>query len=507
LPRNGFVLVICGTILASLLVAGSPIKAAKVTGGGLEASETHLPVPFFYQEKDYYCGPATLEMVFDYYGENISQSEIACVARSIGDPLYVTYTDELRRAGHFSNISTSMGNELTSNITGYSLRQLGYAAFESQGVSLTILKNLLYQGKPVILLMWYSGHHVSTHYRVATGYNETHIFLHDPWNRPLWGGTYGGPDIAFNNSEFLDLWSYYSNWTLYVSPWTVSFSAPCLVMPGIPFQVESTVTYPQALPNALSTFPASSCNASITLPPGLSLVQGENEKKKVGDGSLQAGNSPSLSWTMVANSSVNGLVTMTVEGIVSGSVWANPEYPAYSYSDRIGATVNFTVNIAVTYVQPSKTVVGHGYNLNVSVVVVNQRNFTQDFSVTVYANETAVQTENVTLASESLTAITLMVNTSSLTYGNYSLTAQIKALSSENQTTSNSFNGSIAVTIPGDIKADFVVDIFDAITLAVAFNAIPASSNWNPNADINNDYVVDIYDAIILASHFTQHYP
>jgi hypothetical protein len=63
------------------------------------------------------------------------------------------------------------------------------------------------------------------------------------------------------------------------------------------------------------------------------------------------------------------------------------------------------------------------------------------------------------------------------------------------------------VTIPGDIKADFVVDIFDAIMLARAFNAIPASSNWNPNADIDNDYVVDIYDAIILASHFTQHYP
>jgi len=166
--------------LASLLVAGSPVRAVKATGSGLEASETHLPVPFFYQEKDYYCGPAALEMVFDYYGENISQSEIACVARSIGDPLYVTYTDELRRAGHFSNISTSMGDELPSNTTGYSLRQLGYAAYESQEVSLTILRNLLYQGKPVILLMWYSSHHVSTHYRVATGYNETHIFLHDP---------------------------------------------------------------------------------------------------------------------------------------------------------------------------------------------------------------------------------------------------------------------------------------------------------------------------------------
>jgi parallel beta-helix repeat protein len=55
----------------------------------------------------------------------------------------------------------------------------------------------------------------------------------------------------------------------------------------------------------------------------------------------------------------------------------------------------------------------------------------------------------------------------------------------------------------GDINGDLTVDIFDAIILAGAFNSVPNSSNWNPNADINGDGVVDIFDAIILAGNFS----
>jgi parallel beta-helix repeat protein len=62
-------------------------------------------------------------------------------------------------------------------------------------------------------------------------------------------------------------------------------------------------------------------------------------------------------------------------------------------------------------------------------------------------------------------------------------------------------------TVPGDINGDFKVDIYDAIILAGAFKATPASPHWNANTDINGDGNVDIYDAIILAVHFNQHYP
>jgi len=69
-----------------------------------------------------------------------------------------------------------------------------------------------------------------------------------------------------------------------------------------------------------------------------------------------------------------------------------------------------------------------------------------------------------------------------------------------------SYNADAGVTftlvLMGDINRDGVVDIYDAILLANAFNSVPGDSNWNPAADLDHDGVVDIYDAIILASNF-----
>jgi len=308
-----------------------------------------ITVPFHYQDIDYYCGPACLEMVFHYYGEDIDQSEIADVARTIGEPIYSTFTDELRRAAHFSNVSTSKGAEIPDkNITGYSLRKLGYAAFENHDMDLTQLKSYIDEDKPLILLMWYSSFHVSTHYRVVTGYNETHIFLHDPWNKPEWGGRYGCAYIAFNYTAFLDLWSYYGYWALYTSPWTISVSTPTYVKPETPFQINATIAYPQSLPNALDNYPASLCNATITLPVNgnLTLAQGGTIKKRLGTGFLQAGANSTVSWMLMANSSISCNITIEVEGLISGSVGTHSiNYTAYDYSDRIGAKANFTLEL------------------------------------------------------------------------------------------------------------------------------------------------------------------
>jgi hypothetical protein len=65
----------------------------------------------------------------------------------------------------------------------------------------------------------------------------------------------------------------------------------------------------------------------------------------------------------------------------------------------------------------------------------------------------------------------------------------------------------IAITVGhplvrGDINNDGIVDIFDAIMLSAAWNSVPSSPQWNPNADLNNDNIVDIFDAIILSKDF-----
>lgn len=61
--------------------------------------------------------------------------------------------------------------------------------------------------------------------------------------------------------------------------------------------------------------------------------------------------------------------------------------------------------------------------------------------------------------------------------------------------------------IPGDLDYNGVVDIYDGILLATAFEATPCKPDWNANADINDDSAIDIFDAIILANHFGQHLP
>jgi uncharacterized protein YvpB len=358
----------------------------------------YIVVPFHYQDTGYYCGPASLEMVFDYYGEDINQSEIADVARTIGDPVDSTFTDELLRAAHFSNLSTSGGEEIPDkNITGYTLRKLGYAAFENQGMDLTQLKSYIDEDKPLILLMWYSGYHVFGHYRVVIGYNETHVLLHDPYNNITWPARYGGPNLAFNYTYFLDLWSYSGNWALYTSPWEINVSAPTYVSlgtlwnPKVPFQINATIAYPQPLPNALNNYTASSCNATIILPAdaNMSLVQGETPKKTLGTGFLQAGANSTVSWMLMANSSIACNITVEVEGLISGSVGAHYNYTAYGYSDRIGAKANFTL---VLKGDSSYPLIGVPYRVPAGDVLPNQ-------PVEVFVNVTDADSgvKNVTL--------------------------------------------------------------------------------------------------------------
>jgi hypothetical protein len=56
--------------------------------------------------------------------------------------------------------------------------------------------------------------------------------------------------------------------------------------------------------------------------------------------------------------------------------------------------------------------------------------------------------------------------------------------------------------LAGDVNNDGIVDIYDAIQLAIAFQTKPGQTNWNPDVDLNADLVIDIFDAIIIATNF-----
>jgi outer membrane protein assembly factor BamB len=499
---------------ATITVSSGGVYAANYVASGV----TVLPVPFRFQDKDYYCGPACLQMVFGYFGRSVLQSEIASVARTVGFPVYGTNDDELRRAAQFSSESTSMGNQLSYNITGYASQPLGCSAFEEYGMNLTVLESFLDQGKPLILMMWYSSSHHDGHFRVAVGYNQTDVFLQDPYNKPLWGSRYGGPVTAFNISQFMDLWSYDDNWALYVVPWNVTFSVPTHVSLGTPFQVQSTVTYPQPLPGAVSTYAASACNASITLPSGLYLVSGDTQTKTLGTGVMQAGSSQSVTWRLIANSSVTGTVSITAEGVISGSVTVYYSYPAYDYSDLIGATSNFAINlsaihdVAVTEVSSYKSVLCQGYTENVTVIAANLGDYAETFSVTLYANATSIGNITVSnLPSGTSVPIVFVWNAGGFAYGNCTLSAYAWPVPGETNTANNNCtSGWVMVSLAGDVTGpngwpDGTVDKQDIGAIVKLFGVKYPDPRYNPNFDINGDGRIDMKDVGIAARNFGAH--
>jgi len=173
-----------------------------------------------------------------------------------------------------------------------------------------------------------------------------------------------------------------------------------------------------------------------------------------------------------------------------------------------------SVNIAVTNVTVSKTVVGQGYCMNVTAVVRNQFGMDLPINITAYANTTIIDTfTNITLPAGSSTTFTFTWNTTGIAKGNYTISAYVPSVLGETYTPDNTLaDGSILVTIPGDVDGDFVdgqyydVFLYDAVKLLAKYGMKEDNPNFNPNYDIDNDGRIFLYDAVILLSHYGQRY-
>jgi len=90
-------------------------------------------------------------------------------------------------------------------------------------------------------------------------------------------------------------------------------------------------------------------------------------------------------------------------------------------------------------------------------------------------------------------------NTSQLASGNNYL---VKVIANDGINTGEDISdGTIKVTIQGDITGDFVVNVYDLFALGKAYGTTP-SPNWNRNADINNDLIVNVFDLEILQENY-----
>jgi hypothetical protein len=216
-------------------------------------------------------------------------------------------------------------------------------------------------------------------------------------------------------------------------------------------------------------------------------------------------------WMIPPPSPYGGQAVWELAGYLQ-TLGYDPSYHAFIRA-AVATSASGVHDVAVTNVKTPKDgckpmpTVGDNSFVKVNVTVLNEGNFTETFNVTLYANSTVVDTQTVSgLASGAQTALIYSWNVTGWTYGNYTISAYAVPVLGETDTADNTYTaGVIKVVIPGDINGDGTVDIYDAILLAGAYNTVPASPKWNPNADLKADDVIDIYDAIILANHYNQH--
>ena len=368
----------------------------------VKATVVELPVPYHSQDTGYYCGPAAMEMVFDYWGLDIDQEEIADAARSDGHwPVpYGTYVGEMVRAGHFSDMSTSNG-EITPHVTGYTGRGLGYAVFRS-GPSMSQLEDLIDAGYPVIVLQW--GMPKGTpnnygHFRVVIGYNDVTdmVKVHDPQTALL------GANYWLSYSDFEDYWDYASsaNKAILTCPWDVSVTSPATVSTGATFTVTVDASYPRPTPFTGFTT-ASSCEATITLPAGLSLAPGETNPKTLGTGSMTAGgSSESVSWFVVASAAGSYSISVEAEGQVSDSI--GPQQTpssfdwSYSCTDRIGGadSASVTVNGVVAPQPPVASFTESAHTVTVGTSISFDASGSTDPDGTIVSYEWDFETDGI----------------------------------------------------------------------------------------------------------------
>jgi outer membrane protein assembly factor BamB len=176
--------------------------------------------------------------------------------------------------------------------------------------------------------------------------------------------------------------------------------------------------------------------------------------------------------------------------------------------------------VAVTNVTALKTIVGLGYNLNITVTATDLGDCPETFNITVYANTTSIGSQNVSLSSGASANIPFIWNTSGFAYDNYTLSAYAWPVPNEKNTADNNFTGGLVnVGLPGDVDGNGRVNMGDISSLCDGFGATigPDGNYWHkpprildpfsPNLDIDGNGTINMGDIVTALGNFGQHYP
>ena len=201
--------------------------------------------------------------------------------------------------------------------------------------------------------------------------------------------------------------------------------------------------------------------------------------------------------------------TYAVKGNYTVSLRVTDSEETISSAATAILTVVETRDVGITSVKPLRTVVGQTYTCPINVTIANRGNYTETFNVTVYVNTFSIASQIITLTSGNSTTVTFTWNTTGFAKGSYTIWAFAEPVPSETDIENNVLYSDVevCVTIPGDVDADFDVDLYDAVKLLVRYGAKEGSLDYNSICDINGDGDIDLYDAVILLTHYGEKYP
>jgi len=161
-------------------------------------------------------------------------------------------------------------------------------------------------------------------------------------------------------------------------------------------------------------------------------------------------------------------------------------------------------DIAIIEVEVSKNTVGLNTQSNINVTFTNQGNYSESFTVNVYANSSVIASTTFSEFASGVGMTHVFTwNTSGWVLGNYMIKAVAEPVPEETDLSDNTLvDGWIFLTISGDVDGDRDVDIFDIVAMAGAYGSHEGDPEYNPNYDIDGDGDVDIFDIVAACGNY-----
>jgi hypothetical protein len=156
-------------------------------------------------------------------------------------------------------------------------------------------------------------------------------------------------------------------------------------------------------------------------------------------------------------------------------------------------TLTFEYDIGIAEIAPLKTVVGQGYNLPINMTIVNTGAYTETFDVTVYANETIIAVQTITLANGTSATYTFIWNTTGFAPGNYTISAYASPLLGETNTADNTYTN-------GTVQILQIYTLTIITTVGGTTDPAPGTYSYTANSSVqvtaipNADYVFDHWE-------------